>query len=157
MSVCFRNWRHSMTSCAFTRGESNSGRESDFGTTPWQSTAARAHVSYSYQPGNSSDAPSTLHGTNASRSHDSPMTETESLNKNIFWKIIPVKSFVKRNLSVLTWRMSCGLGWRGGRFSLHVTGFRSSYWQMTEAHIRPVQTTHFVSDDSLFLSISYYS
>ncbi len=23
-----------MTSCAFTRGESNSGRESDFGTTP---------------------------------------------------------------------------------------------------------------------------
>ncbi len=34
MPVCFRNWRHSMTSCAFTRGESNSGRESDFGTTP---------------------------------------------------------------------------------------------------------------------------
>ncbi len=124
---------------------------------PWQSTAARAHVSYSYQPGNSSDAPSTLHGTNASRSHDSPMMETESLNKNIFRKIIPVKSFVKRSLSVPTWRMSCGLGWRGGRFSRHVTGFRSSYWQMTEAHIRPVETTHFVSDDSLFLSISYYS
>ncbi len=27
-----------MTSCAFTRGESNSGRESDFGTTPVKCT-----------------------------------------------------------------------------------------------------------------------
>lgn len=85
---------------------------------PWQSTAARAHVSYSYQPGNSSDAPSTLHGTKASWSHDSPMTETESLNKNIFWKIIPVKSFVKRNLSIPHEECHGGLDWRGGRFSV---------------------------------------
>ncbi len=33
MSVCFRTWRHRMTSCACTRGESNPGRESEFGTT----------------------------------------------------------------------------------------------------------------------------
>ncbi len=34
-----------MTSCAFTRGESNSGRESDFGTTPGgEDTIVRARL-----------------------------------------------------------------------------------------------------------------
>ncbi len=33
-----------MTSCAFTRGESNSGRESDFGTTPETETKSNVIV-----------------------------------------------------------------------------------------------------------------
>ncbi len=35
-----------MTSCAFTRGESNSGRESDFGTTPALDINSRTGISF---------------------------------------------------------------------------------------------------------------